>query len=401
MPGSIPEMVSATAMHGPPGVTAAIPMAALVAVISLGCAALLMLGIQPVVLGALQGAHRLSVPEMGRAATIETLALGAVSAAMAARLRHRHLRLWSLAGCLLLIAANAAGLVTAGLPFTLTRGLAGAAGGLIVWVAVGLITRRRDASRVNAVFLGAQALSQGAAAALIPLTIGPTLGANGGLWLLGGLAALTLPLILLIPNELPELPPEAHAQSSLHASSLSGLAASFFAMAGIVGLWVYVEPIAAARHISSSVVSIAIALSLAAQVVGAVIVVAGHRWLKPVSGLIGVAAAFIAVTAVFAWSTSQAAFFAATLVFGLLWTFALALGMPLLLAADPTRRATLYGPAITLLGASAGPLVAGAFSSDTDLTPALVIATCLFVLSAVAVAISAATRRPLAAGPLR
>ncbi|MGA0599369.1 hypothetical protein ACO2Q3_01545 [Caulobacter sp. KR2-114] len=396
LPGVVVEMTAPTALHdalrGTEGAAIPISVAGIAATIVMGCVALLMLGIQPIVLGGLQAAGRLSVPQMGQAATVETLALGVVSAGMAARVPHRGLRFWGLGSALLLLAANAMGVVTSGSGFVLSRALAGAAAGVIVWIAVGLITRRQDASRVNAIFLGAQALSQGAVAALAPMVLAPALGANSGLWVIAAGAALCLPLLLLIPGSLPELPAEIRRGAGLQISSLSGLASSLLLMGGIVGVWVYVEPIAHAIHIPERTISLSIAASLGAQVVGAMIIVAADRWVRPVAGLLATAAAFLAVTAAFAWPSSQAAFVVATVAFGLLWTAALALGMPLLIAADPTRRAPMYGPAATLLGSSLGPLAAGAFATDSNMKPALATAAVLFVLGAAATAVSAGTR---------
>jgi hypothetical protein len=391
LPGIVPELITPSALHTP--ATAPISAAAVAAIIVLGCVALLMMGIQPLVLGALQSAARLSVPDMGRAATAETLALGVVSAGMAARAPHRRLRLWGLAGMVLLVLANGLGLSASGLGFVLSRGLAGAASGVIVWIAVGLITRRSDASRVNAIFLGAQALTQGAVAALIPVTVGPALGAASGLWVMGAGATLALPLLWFLPAELPERPDSESYDGGLNLSAVFGLASGLLMMAGIVGLWIYVEPIARAIHVPERVVSFAIAASLGAQVAGAALVVAADRWVKPVPGLLIVAAAFLGVIATFASHPSQAAFVAATLAFGALWTFALALGLPLLLAADPTRRAPMYGPAATLLGSSLGPLLAGAFATDANIAPALVVSAALFGLAALATLLCAVSRR--------
>lgn len=369
-----------------------ISASALGAAVVMACVGLLMLGIQPMVLGGLQTANRLSVPQMGYAATVEMLALGAVSALLAARAAHRNLRLWGLVGCVALVVANGAGLAASGFGFVATRALAGAGGGVLIWLAVGLVTRRPDPARVNAIFLGAQALSQGALAALIPATVEPRFGANGSLLVLGGLAVLMAPLLFLVPDKLSEVRAETSEGPALQVSSLSGLAVAFLAMAGIVGLWVYVEPIAAAEHIAPKLVSLAIAASLGAQVVGAAIIVALDRWIRPAIGLIGVGLAFLAVTAVLAWVGSSSAFFAATLAFGLLWTFALALFLPLLIAADPSRRAAMFLPGAQLLGSSAGPLLAGAFATDTNINPALTVSAGLFLASMVMVLISARTR---------
>jgi MFS transporter, DHA1 family, inner membrane transport protein len=390
MPGPVAE---AMALSHPDPIGAEVSLGAVCTTVAIGCVGLLMLGIQPVILGGLQAAGRLSVPQMGQAATVETLALGVVSGVMAARVAHRRLRLWGLAACLLLALANAAGLVAAGAAFVATRGLAGVASGILVWIAVGLITRRHDASRINAIFLGAQAFSQGAAAALIPVTLGPAFGANAGLWMLGGSAALAPLLLLLVPKELPEFKEVTTVALGMGLSAIAALASGLLMMAGIVGLWIYVEPIAAGSHISPRVVSFAIAASLAAQVVGATTVVALHRWIKPVAGLLTTAAAYLGLVALFASAPSQPLFVTATLAFGFLWTVALALGMPLILSADPSRRAALYGPAATILGSSLGPLLAGAFATDTNIRPALLATTAMFLLAGLATVLSLVTRR--------
>ncbi|QUD90244.1 hypothetical protein [Phenylobacterium montanum] len=392
MSGIVQEMMTPDGLAAPQS-TAPISTAAVVATVALGCIGLLLLGIQPVVLGALQRAGRLSLPAMGQAAMVETLALGAVSAWMAARIPHQRLRLWGLGGALLLALGNGAGLFASGLAFVLSRALCGVAGGVLVWLATGLITRRQDASRINAIFLGSQAVSQGSVAALIPITVGPSLGANSGLWIIGGAAALALPLLLLVPRQLPELPPEVRNATSLQLSSMSGLAAIVLMMAGIVGLWVYVEPIARTHHIAEGLISLGIAASLAVQVIGAALMVGiGHR-IKPVAGLMTTAIAFLVVITAFAWLPSQGVFLAATMALGLIWVVALVLALPLLLAADPARHAPMYSPAAALLGSSLGPFVAGAFATERNIGPALIATAVLFTLAAVAVVVSAVSRR--------
>ncbi len=398
MPGVVAEMISPDTLRFRPEIVVPVSAATVSAVIALGCVALMMLGIQPLVLGGLQTAGRISVPAMGQAATMETLALGVVSATMAARIRHNRLRLWGLAGLLLLILANVVGLFADGFGFVVSRGLAGTASGILVWIAVGLITHHPNAGRVNAMFIGAQALSQGAVAALTPIILSPVLGADSGLWVLGGSAALALLLLGLIPRELHirielhEHAAEAKQPAGLHLSSLAALAANLLMMAGIVGLWVYIEPLARGLHLSERVLSFSVAGSLGAQVVGAATMAAFERRVNPITGLFCVTAAFVGATAAFAWLPSQAAFISTTLAFGFLWTSALALGFPLLIAADRTRRAPMYGPAAVLLGSSLGPLVAGAFATDTNIKPALVVSATFFVLTAVAVAVCAQTR---------
>jgi hypothetical protein len=360
-----------------------VSLAGLVASIALGCVALLMCGIQPLALGALQSAGRLSIPQMGASATFELLALGCVSAGLAGRVRPRYLKLWTSAGCAILIAANTIGLVASGVGFIMTRTLAGAGGGIVVWVAAVIITRHADAPRVNAIFLAAQSVTQGISAALIPVLLTPRWAANASLTVLGGTAVLVLPLIFFLPSELAFQRDSGSKGSTFHLSSLFGLAASFLAMAGIVGVWVFVEPIAAAAGISPSVVSNAIAASLCAQVIGALAISAIIRRVPPFAGVAGVALTYLLVTVALATGHSGTAFVLTTLVFGALWTITMSLLLPLMLKLDPTRRAALLLPGTILLGSSAGPFVAGMFATENDIGPALMTCTAMFALSVV------------------
>jgi MFS transporter, DHA1 family, inner membrane transport protein len=359
-----------------------VSLAGLIAGIVLGCVALLMCGIQPLALGALQSAGRLSIPQMGSAATFELLALGLVSAWLAGQVRPRYLKVWTFVGCAIVIAANAIGLAAGGFAFILTRTMAGFGSGIVVWVTAVIITRHADAPQVNAIFLAAQSVTQGISAALIPVFLSPRLAANASLAVLGGLAVLVLPLIYFLPRELSFLRETNGKSSTFHHSSLFGLAASFLVMAGIVGVWVFVEPIAAAAGISPSIVSNAIAASLGAQVIGALTIAALIRVVPPFAGVAGVALIYLLVTAGLAWGHSSITFVVTTLVFGALWTITMSLLLPLMLKLDPTRRAALLLPGTILLGSSAGPFIAGFFASDTDIGPALVACTVMFALSA-------------------
>ena len=351
-----------------------------------------MCGIQPLALGALQAAGRLSIPQMGTAATFELLALGCVSAWLAGRVRPRSLKLWTFIGCAILIAANAIGMTASGAGFIMSRTLAGFGGGIVLWVTAVIITRHAEAPRVNAIFLASQSITQGMSAALIPAFLTPLWAANASLAVLGGSAALVLPLIYFLPRELSFQRDTASAGTTFHHSSLFGLAAAFLVMAGIVGVWVFVEPIAATSGISPSVVANAIAASLGAQVIGALGIAAIIRRVPPFAGVAGVALIYLLVTAALAWGHSGTSFVLTTLVFGALWTITMSLLLPLMLKLDPTRRAALLLPGTILLGSSAGPFVAGMFATDSDIGPALLTCAVLFALSALCTGLAYRTR---------
>lgn len=366
---------------------------AVVAALVLGCAALLMLGVQPLVLGALVHAGRLDVHQLAEAATVEMLALGIVAGGLAALVRHRRLVAWGVAGALLLVASNLGGLAADGLAFVALRGLAGAAGGILVWITVGLITRSPSALRLSALFLGAQSLTQAALAAIIPLAE-PTLGANAGLALLAAAGVLSLACVLLIPRNLPDLPAPDAGQGRLNGPGLFGLLGTFLLMAGIVGVWVFVEQLAAERGVAPSVVSFAVAASLVMQVVGAAFI----AWIGPRiaagAGLIVVGLGYVTSIAVLAFGHGDAMFVAGALLFGFLWTVSLALFVPLLIGVDPSRRTALLLPGAQLLGGSAGPQLTSLLVTGATVQPVLGGGAALFVAATISIVLALASRRP-------
>jgi hypothetical protein len=353
----------------------ALPMGAALAV---GCAGLLMLGVQPIVLDALRAAGRLTIAEMTQAATIEMLALGIVSGVMGGAVAHRQLRLYGIGGCVLLAAANVGCLAADGLGFVLLRGVAGAAGGVLIWVTVGLITRSFAATRLSAVFLGAQSVTQAILAAIIPF-MEPGFGANAGAIALAATAAFCLVFIPLIPDALPELPPPAAEHGKLNLSGMAALLGTFLLLGGITGFWVFAEGLGAMDNIAPSLVSFAIAASLAAQVGGAVFVAALGDRLPAGASIILVAIFYLVIIATVAWLPADTPFLLATLGFGFLWTVGLPLFVPLMIAADPSRRAALLLPGAQLLGGSVGPQVTGLFATDTDLQPVMIASSAMFL----------------------
>jgi MFS transporter, DHA1 family, inner membrane transport protein len=386
------------AVEEPPAAVAKASLPTLVACLTLGCVALLMLGVQPMVLGDLGNAHRLSIAEMGVAAMVEMLTLGVVAGGLAAAVRHRRLRLWAVFGCALMIIANVVGLGASGLPLALSRGVSGVGGGILVWIATGVVTRHLAAVRLSAVFLGAQSLSQAGLAAVLPSFAPFGWGANAGLIALGAAAVATTPLILLLPRDLPDLPKAEGGHGGFNASGGFGLAAAFLMMAGITGLWVYVDPLAKMDHVSQALASFAIAASLASQILGALLVVWKGRVIPPARTLASICLAFLATEAVFAWIAQDGAFVAAALVFGFLWIASLPLFVPLLIEVDPTRRSAMLIPGAQLLGGSAGPLLTGLIASDANVRPVLTVSSVLFVAAIAALGLAFVARRRGATG---
>lgn len=362
------------------------------AALCLGCVALLMLGVQPLVLGAQVTVGRLDVQLLALAAMVEMLALGVVSGAMGALAPHRNLVGWAAGGCILLVAGNVGCMQVTGLGLVALRGVTGSAGGVLVWIAGGVIGRSRSGLRLAAIFSGAQALSQAVLAALIPLGV-PSLGAGAGFAFLALAGVVCAPLIIGIPRDLPDLPAPEEGHARLGVAGLLGLGGAFLLMAGIVGVWVFVEQIASQHGLAASTISLAVAASLAMQIVGAVfITVIGPR-VRAAIVLPVICFGYIVCVAVMGLAAGPGLFVAAILAFGFLWTCSLPLFLPLLVTIDPTRRSAMLLGGAQLLGGSAGPLITGLLVRGADLHPVLSYGAGLFLASALAIGL-AVTARP-------
>jgi hypothetical protein len=362
--------------------------------ITLGCVAVLMLGLQPLLLGALLEEHRLSVAQLTQAAMLEQLALGMVAGALGAFAPRRHLRLLGGVGCLLLAVSNAGCLGGSGLGFVLWRGMSGCGGGILLWIAGGIIAFSRTPARFSAIFVGAQAAFQGALAALLPVTLMPAMGANGGLAALAVLSLASILLLRWLPSNLPDVTKETLGHGWIGVGACAGLLASFFFMAAIVGFWVFVGPLATAHHIAPQISRFADASNLAAQFAGAVFAIAlAQRLVRAVGTVLvtGCAALLVALALVSAES-HDAAFLAALMVHGFVWSVGLSFYMPLLVRADTTRRGAMLLNGAQMLGGSTGPILTGWLATETYLTPVL-ISTALLTLVALGGTVVASVRR--------
>jgi DHA1 family inner membrane transport protein len=351
-----------------------------------GSMGLMMLGLQPLVLGALATEHRLTEDQIGLAATAEWLALGLTTGLLASLLTPARLKSINAAACLVLAGANIGGMYASGLGFVASRFCAGMAGGVLVWIAIALITRAARPDRFSGIFLVGQTLAQAGLAAILPATLMLRYGANGGLASLAALGVLCIGLSAWLPSRLAALPAPAEGHGALPLPGLVGLAAVFFTMAGVVGFWIFAEQLGTGAHIGATITGYAVAGALAAQVAGG----SAATWLSGKLPTVPTLALAGAVNIGVALALSGGAFPAAVYVtaivlFGFMWLFAMPFQTRLLIDADPSRRAAMLLSAAQLLGSSAGPIVTSQFATSTSLAGAMRADTGLFAAGIVLV----------------
>jgi hypothetical protein len=236
--------------------------------------------------------------------------------------------------------------------------------------------------RWAAIYLAVQTLTQLVFGALMNGWIEPRWGASGDFGLLAWASVAAAAASLLLPGAFVALP-KRHGDSAggiPPALGIAGLVVSFLVMMFIVSIWVYYDPIAHEAGLSSQVSEQAVLLSLGCQVLGgsAAAVLAGRvRWYPT---LMLCAAVDLVMVWLLSTHPSAVLFYIDAAIFGFIWLFILPFQVPMLIEADPSRRAAVVNSGIGLLGGSLGPSVVAEIISPDNTRGALWLAAgCLLV----------------------
>lgn len=349
----------------------------------LGSAGLLVLGLQPILLGAMFAEARVTFDELALAATLEIITLGVGSALAALLLASRHLRMKAV----VLLGAVAVlnyltGLSGSATSFIAIRGLCGLLEGGLVALATELIARSRRPERIGGYFITLQTVAQCLLAVLLSLWIIPAYGSAGGFDVLAVTCLLSLACVSLAPDRYAAMPAAAEgtAGGGIGVPAILALLAIFSFFLFIGAIWAFLEPIGVEAGIPVQRVGLMVSASLAVQVAGAAIatIVAGrldYRIAIAASGLAG-----LVVTGLLAETSGEPMFWCAVLLTGFIWLFVTPYQIRLTIVADESRRTALLVPAAQLLGAALGPVGATLFIHGADVRAVpLFSAACLVV----------------------
>jgi MFS transporter, DHA1 family, inner membrane transport protein len=324
-----------------------------------GSAALLVVGIQPLLLEELVKENRCSEIAIGIVAAIEILAIGLGSVAgMRLLSTMRVARLACLAGSLL-AAANLITISATGLGGLITtRMIAGLAAGGLVAIPLKAIERSHHPGRLGALFLVGQTLAQLMAASNANrLHFGGS--SADGLFVLMAIAAGMVVLFSGYLAPVPASPSGAVSSTSLRPSHWLALASIAASLGGVIAIWSYLG-VAIAATFPGTPSNTAVAVCLLFQILGAATAAAiGDRGpvLSP-----SVVICDIEVLIALALGRLAAPVMALLLpaLFGFVWLYGQALHTRLLVAVDPTRRTVAYLAAAQLAGAALGPALVSA-----------------------------------------
>lgn len=341
------------------------------ALLALGVIGVLIAGLQPQLLGALAAEGRLSAAQLGVVATVELLAMGLGAGGAGAVVRSDRLRPAGAAAAIALVFTDAATPAVGGGAIIALRLLAGLAEGVLIWLAIGFIARAANPGRWAAIYLMAQTFTQLLIAAVFASAVLPRWGSAGGFALLAGAGVLALVILPGIPRAFVRLAEDGAPGGLPPAAGLIALAGVLVDLAFIVALWVYIEPLAHQLGVAPGVAAAAVPVSLGMQVAGAGVAAWLAGRVPPLPVILGVSLVDLVILGVFASTPGDTIFLLAVAAFGFLWLFVLPFQVPLVIAADPSRRAALLIAGAQLIGSGLGPLAASALVSDADVRPVL------------------------------
>lgn len=375
--------------------------AQVVAALAVGTIAVLMVGVQPILLGELVEARQVSLEGVGIVAMAEIIMLGLGVVLGDALLPGARLRSITLvagvcaAGLdLLTLLATGDGALTG------VRAAAGLAEGVLIWGTTGVVVRTANPARVGGIFFVAQTLAQALLGVVLAHAIIPHWGWRGGFVALGLLALLPCLLAFVQPARLSPLAPPAVSGFRWSAAILQPLAVVFLQLATLGSFWAYLEPLGKAAGFDARSAQTLVAAVLAMQVVGGSLAALAVRRLPVVSTLVAcsVLLAIVTTAAHQLPSGSTRDFALACALFGFVWLFMLPFHIGLAFRADPSGRLAGLVPAAQLLGSAFGPLTAS-FIVEGENASAVPLLSAGFALAAAALVLVG--RAPRSAPALR
>ncbi|RDJ00130.1 MFS transporter [Dyella solisilvae] len=337
------------------------------AALLLGCVALMMLGLQPVLLGELVNRQRISLEGVGVVAMGEIFALGLGVILAEKVLPLGRLRETAAGASLLLAGVNLLTLLAKGdLACTLVRLLAGLLAAALFWITTMVIVRSAKPDRLAGVFLTLQTAVQAVVALCLARWVMPAFGWQAGFVAVAALSLLPLTVLRWIPLRL-GLHAEAVKPSLVSMRGLFALLVPFAQMCAVGTLWAYLDPLGQAAGFTASNAQALVSLVLFMQLVGGSVASMAVRWWRaPATLAVGVVL-FVAVTlGMHGLPAGRLVAFAVLCgVFGFGWLFLMPFHIRLAFDVDPQGRVALLVPAAQLLGSAFGPLTAS-FSVNGD-----------------------------------
>lgn len=316
--------------------------------------------LQPILLGAMMDAGRLTGEQLGQAATMEGVGMAVGTTFSSVFLRPRRLRLIVALALLMPITAGLLTLVSSGQTLVWVRALNGTGNGVILWVLVGMMTRAPNPTRIFAIFVTSQAATTSSLSWLLSHHVLPSFGVNHAYGLLMSISIMMLAVTPFVPKAFAEM---AGGRKALMLPTARGWVALFGVgaqIAAIMAFWVYAVPSAREAGIPQDMANRLVSTGNLALIAAGLAACALASRLSPFTAVVGTALLSMGVLVLTQCTGEPWLWRLALLAFVFCWGFAPPFHIGLLLRADPSGRTALFISPAQLMGLSAGPAIVSA-----------------------------------------
>lgn len=335
------------------------------AIMFVGVAGIMIAGVGPDLLGNLERTGRLTPSQLGQAFAAELLTLGLAAFIAGAVFKPVRLKLIGLITALLLAGFNAVTPMFSGDMIIAIRAVAGLPSGVLMWITIAMIARTPTPERWSGAYLAIQTLAQ----LLMSRLIGPITGSQGadaGWFVLAGFFVLTAVSALFVPDRLAPLPRTEGHGGLPNGLGWIALLSAFLYSGFTICIFTYQGSLSGQAGHAPDIANTSYSVSLGCQVAGAATATILARRINWLWMVIVAALATAAVLYGLYLLPSPETFLILTGAFGFLWLFALPFLVPMVIEADPTRRAAVLIGGAQVLGGSFGPFVASLLVTATD-----------------------------------
>jgi MFS transporter, DHA1 family, inner membrane transport protein len=368
--------------------------------LTIGTIALLVIGVQPILLGAMIEAHSATLSGVGVIAMCEIVALGLGIVVCDALMSLSRLRIVAIAAALFVAALDVATtFLTGDAHLAMVRSAAGLGEGMLMWVTTCIIVRSKFPARIAGIFLVTQALAQAALAAIFAGLVIPRASWQGGFVMLAAVSLVPCIAVAWLPARVAPLAPQTLDKFRWSIAAVLPATVALLQLASIGALWAYLEPLGKRAGFGAQAAQTLTAGVQVMQVLGGTTAAVAVRFLGTVRTLVVGALALAAIPFAMHGLPPAATLRFALLcaAFGFAWMFLMPFHFSLAFRADPTGRVAMLIPTMQLLGSALGPLVASFVVTGDDASSVLIVSLG-FALAAVALLVfghSAFARRDL------
>jgi predicted MFS family arabinose efflux permease len=342
--------------------------------------------LQPLLLAQLAREGRLTLAQIGQAATCESLGMTVAACLLGALAPPRRLRLVTFGVAVVSLGANLATAGLSGEAILAARLVNGLTSGALLWVFVGALARIANPARQAAIHMTAQAVVLLALNASFSTFLFKAGGAAAGYDLIAVCAFVVALVAVALPRKYAALPGGTGRMPP--ARGWAGLLGVGLHLAAILAVWAYVVPIGRASGLAESVITSATLLAIGMQIVVGLSVVALAPRLRPTFMLLFSIGASLGAVGLIA-TRSPSLFVVGVALIGAFWIFMGPFQIAYLIGVDPTRRSAVQSITAQLLGLAVGPLIASLAVAGGGVAAALPAGAWLFIAAAGAIAATA------------